>query len=104
MMMLVTSPQRTILPVEWQKIAKGLAITLLGAGLTYLATAVTPTDFGAFWWSPFAVVIFATIINIGLKYFRENQVLMEVPDPTRLVVESTSTDMKVPIKTSTENV
>lgn len=94
MLMLVTSPKWTILATEWQTIAKGLGITLLGAGLTYIATAVSPTNFGSFWWSPLAVVLFSTLVNIGQRYVREHQVLMEVPQPQRLILDPSQTTPK----------
>ena len=45
---------------------KGLVITLVGAGLTYLTAWVTKADFGD--WTPMIVAFWGLVANVIRKY------------------------------------
>ena len=47
-------------------LGKGLGIALVGAGLTYLSTWVTQTDFGA--WTPMIVAFWGVFANVVRKF------------------------------------
>lgn len=52
--------------VTLKKIGKGILITSVGAGLTYLAQYLSSTDFGE--WTPVAVIVGAMIVNAVREY------------------------------------
>lgn len=50
---------------QWTSVIKGAVVAAVGAGLTYLATAVGGMDFGAN--TPFVTALFA----VGVNYVRK---------------------------------
>ena len=71
----MASPKYSLDGADWRKIVKGFGIGLAGAALVYLASFVGLLDLGQ--WTPIAVVVAASIANIGRKFVAESGVELQ---------------------------
>ncbi|MEK9207162.1 MAG: hypothetical protein AAB922_01680 [Patescibacteria group bacterium] len=66
-----TSPRFSLMSEDVVSLLKGLAITMAGAGLTYLTEYVGKMSFGQY--TPIIVAMFSLVVNVIRKWLTEKR-------------------------------
>lgn len=67
---IVGSPRLILSSYDWKKILIGLAVAVVGAGLTYVTAWISGADFGV--WTPIIVAGFSVFANFVRKWIADN--------------------------------